>query len=73
MNKRTRQLNQALVKIAARPVPVQQPEILQNIVGLVEQLPVETIEIAQIARIQLLAGEPCHHLRHFAALMRHGG
>ena len=52
MNEGTGQLDQALVKRAVRAVPVAEPEMFQHFMGLVKKLFVETMEIAEIMRVQ---------------------
>ena len=68
MHKRPGQLDQPLVKRAVRPVPVLKPEMLQHVMGLIKLLAIETVEIAEIMRIQLLPVMPGHHFGNAFAL-----
>ncbi len=56
MNKRPRELDQAFVKGAVGAVPVLQPQVLQNIVGLVKKPAVKLVKVAQIMRIGAAGG-----------------
>ena len=71
MDKRARQLDQPLEKISARPFPVRQPKLLQDIMRLVKQLTVETLEVTQIVRVQLLSAKLFDHRRDLAAFFAH--
>ena len=44
MNKSPGELNQALVEQTIGCVPIGQPELLENLVGLVEQLPIKALD-----------------------------
>ena len=52
VDKRARQLDQALVKCAIRTGPLRQPQFFQHFVGFEEALPVEALEVTQIMSIQ---------------------
>jgi hypothetical protein len=52
MNKSAGELNQALVKRAIRPVPVCQPQFLQDVVGLIKQGLIKALEIAQVMGVK---------------------
>ena len=71
MHKGSSQLNQPLVKGIVGALTLRQPEFLKHIVGLEEKLPVETLEIPKIMRIQLPAAEPVNHRGNFGAFMAH--
>ena len=53
MNEGAGNLDEPFVKRAIRAVAVRQPEFLQDIMGFVKQSTVETLEVAEIAGIQL--------------------
>lgn len=66
------QLNQPLVKEAIRTVPVAKPKMFQYLVGFVKKLLVETMEIAEIMRVQLLPVMIGNHFGNAFALATHG-
>ena len=72
MDERAGQLNQPLVKRAVRAVLVAEPEMFQHLVGLVKKLLVETMEIAEIMRIQFLPVMIGNHFGDAFALAAHG-
>ena len=53
MDEGTSQLDEAFVKQAIRIVPLRKPQVLQHIMSLVEELPVKTIEIPEVMRVQI--------------------
>src|SRR5579863_6627169 len=71
MHKGARQLDQPLVKIPIRSFPVDQPQILENIVRLVKQLAVKAIEITEVMGIQILSLKGLDHLGDPRALVTH--
>src|SRR6516162_7957600 len=54
VHERTGQLNQAFIKGAVRAVLVAEPEMFQHLMGFVEKLLVEAMEITEIMRVQFL-------------------
>lgn len=73
MHKRTGKLNQSFVEIAIRSTAIRQPKFLQNIVRLVEQLPVEAIEVTQVVGVEFLPLERFNPSRDVSALFAHAG
>ena len=71
MNESARQLNQALVKPVVSAPALLQPYRLQHLVRFEIKLPVETVEIAQIMRVQILPLMGCNQRRDLFVLMRH--
>ena len=57
VNKRAGQLDQAFVKQTIRTLSLGQPKLLENFVGFKKKLPVETVEIAEVMSIEVLAAE----------------
>ena len=53
MNEGAGELDQPLVERIVRPRSLREPEFLQDIMGFVKQSTVETLEVAEIAGIQL--------------------
>src|SRR5260221_6668684 len=72
MHERARKLDESLVKMSIRTVSVFEPQILQHIVRLVEKLAVETVEIAEVMRIQCLSLKGFDHGGDAGALVAHG-
>jgi len=66
------QLNQPLVKGAIRAVLVTKPKMFQYLVGFVKKLLVETMEIAEIMRVQFLPVMIGNHFGDAFALAAHG-
>lgn len=73
MHERTGQLDQTFVEIAIKPAAIRQPKLLQNIVRLVEQLSVETIEVTKIVGVEFLSLERFNPSRDVSALLAHEG
>ena len=71
MHKSPCQLNQPLVKIPIRTLLIRQPQILQDIMRLIKQLPVETVEKPQIMGIVIASLEGLDHGGNTGALMAH--
>jgi hypothetical protein len=71
MDKCPRQLNQAFVEGIIDRVPLGQPELLEHVVRLVKQLPVETFEVTQIMRIQACALQARDQSRNFTRFFTH--
>lgn len=71
MNKRTGQLNEALVKGMIRAVPVRQPERFENIMRLVKEALIEALEITKIMRVQILPAAVFDESRDFCAFFAH--
>ena len=73
MDERPGQLDQALVEgVVGCRLPARQPEFLQDIMGLVEFLPVEAVEKAQIMGVPNVAGKPGDPLSDPGRLPAHG-
>src|SRR5215472_17543865 len=72
MHEGARQLDEALVKCTVRAVFVREPDVLKDIVRLVEQLPVEAMKIARVMRVNLLAAMRVNHRSHACAFAAHG-
>src|ERR1043166_708400 len=71
MNKRTGQLNQPFVECAIRAMPVGQPEFLEHIVRFVIKLPVEAVEVGQVARVPFAAAKLLREFRDVLAFFAH--
>jgi ParB family transcriptional regulator, chromosome partitioning protein len=71
VNKRACELNQSLVKITVHPATIRQPHDFQNVMGLVEKLVVEAIEIAEVKCGQPLAAKSFDAPRDVFALLAH--
>jgi hypothetical protein len=71
--KRTGQLYQSLIEGTVRAVLVLEPQMLQDFMGLIEKLLVETLKIAQIMRVQFLSVMIGDHLGNAFALAAHTG
>lgn len=50
MHERARELDQALVKITIRPLPIRQPKFFEHIVRFIKKLLVEAIKVTEIMR-----------------------
>ena len=65
------QLDQTLEEIPVGSTAVQQPEIFEDVMGLMESLTVEAVEIGEISRIQSPSRKPCHPSGDDGALVCH--
>src|SRR6266511_492561 len=72
MDESARQLDQAFVKRAVRPVSVGQPEFLEHIVRFVKQAAIKTFEVAQVVRRQFLPAATVDQGGNLRALFAHG-
>src|SRR2546428_133836 len=52
-------------------MPMGEPKFLQHVVGLVEKLPIETLEVSQIMGVEVPATKLLNQGRDFAALPAH--
>ena len=71
MNKRAGKLDESLVKIAIRPLPILQPEFLQSIMRFVEESLVETLEVTEVMGIEISAATGVDPLGNLRALLAH--
>jgi len=71
VHKRAGQLDQPFEKIAVRATAVAEPEVLQHFMGLIKKLMIETVEIAEIMRVQFLTVMPGSHPGNAFALAAH--
>lgn len=71
MHERPRQLDKPFVVGVVRAFPVQQPQILQHIVRLIEELLIETLEETDVMGIQCLPPPLLDHRRYLRALLAH--
>jgi hypothetical protein len=71
VNKGPRQLNQAFVEVTFRPLPLAEPDRLDNVVRLEEKLVIKTLEISQIMRIEVSSPKCFDQLFNFAVFFTH--
>lgn len=71
MHESAGKLNQSLVKIPIRSLTIRQPQFLQNIMRLIEQLTIKAVEITQIMCIQFLAAKLFDSRCNVSALLAH--
>ena len=71
MDKRTRELNEALVEGEVRSLSICQPQFLQHVMRLVEKSAVETLEVAEVVGIQVVTLAPFDQGGDLCALPAH--
>src|SRR5581483_2028659 len=71
MDKGPGQLNHAFIKGIIRSMSLCQPELFEHLVRFEKQALIETGEITQIMRVQLLTLAICDQVRYFPALTAH--
>ena len=72
MNECPGELDEALVKIPVRAMPVFEPQILEHIVCLVEKPAVEAVKITKVMRVQFMSPEGFDHRGNAGAFVAHG-
>jgi hypothetical protein len=65
-------LDETLVKISVRAMPVFEPQILQHVMRLVEKPAVEAVEIAEVMRVEFMSPEGFDHRGNAGAFVAHG-
>src|SRR5437762_2100324 len=71
VNERARQLNETLKEVAIGAASIDQPEFLQHVVGLIEQLPVETLEVPQVMGVSDMSMAAADQARYGWAFFTH--
>src|SRR5437660_5024232 len=72
MDESTGKLDQVFVKRAIDAFLLWQPDLLEHIVRFIEELPVETIKIRQIVRLEMLSLKALDDLCDFGRFAAHG-
>ena len=72
VDKRPRELDESFVESIVRSAPAFQPEILEHIVSFVEKSLIETLEVTQVAGIEILPLEGSGESGDFGRFMGHG-
>lgn len=60
MHKRACELNEPLEKQIARSLPLGQPKLFENVVGLIIELLVEALEVTQVMGIEFVSLASCN-------------
>ena len=71
VNESASQLDKPFVKGAITSVPIDQPKFLQHVMRFVEQGLVETLEVTQVMRIELVPAKAFDQSGDLCALLAH--